>query len=350
MSNGDVHTQHSHAHGATKDEPRVILDMRDVTVQFRVRDGVVHAVEDLTLSVNAGEVVAIVGESGSGKSVAMLAAMQLLRGKAVRVTGDIRFKGRTLAHLSASEVQTLRGNELSIVFQNAMTALTPVRTIGWQLAEAIRVHRRMERQALREACVDLLRRVGLPDPSTRLDDYPHQFSGGMRQRVMIAMALANDPDLIIADEPTTALDVTVQAQILRLLKRLNVDMGAAVMVVTHDMGVVAEIADRVVVMYGGRVMEAGPVVEVLEAPRHPYTEALLAAIPRLDRPRIDRLAAIPGQPSDGLHRTLGCAFHPRCAHVRDACKAGAPEMVTLESGRQHSCLRSAEIFDPRVAP
>ena len=285
-----------------------------------------------------GEVVAVVGESGSGKSVAMLALLGLLEGTSAEVAGKAIFDGVDLLRLSRSGMRKVRGARIAIAFQDAMSALNPVRSIGWQIAETVRFHQGLSRRDARAKTVELLRQVRVPDPESRVDAYPHQLSGGMRQRVMIAIALANRPDLIIADEPTTALDVTVQAEILELLRDINRETGTAIVLITHDMGVVSEIAEQVVVMYAGRVMEAGTVEDVMDDARHPYARALLRAVPRLDLPRMRRLNAIPGQPASALARPSGCPFHPRCALGVDACRSGDPALVEIAPGHAHACI------------
>lgn len=299
------------------DEP--LLDVRDLRVRFRTRTGTVTAVDGLSLSVAPGEILGVVGESGSGKSVSMLAVLRLLTSRNVTVSGEVRFRGRDLLALPDKEMRSIRGREIAMVFQDPMTALTPVYTVGWQIAEQIRAHERVSRKAAHARAVELLSDVGIPDAASRVNAYPHEFSGGMRQRAVIAMALACGPALLVADEPTTALDVTIQAQILDLMRELN-ERGSAVVLITHDMGVVSEIADRVLVMYGGRVAEEGPRRSVFHAPRHPYTWGLLDSVPRVGGPRLRRLPTIAGMPVAPDDLESGCAFAPRCPARHDRCE------------------------------
>jgi peptide/nickel transport system ATP-binding protein len=289
-----------------------LLDVRDLRVSFRTEDGLVRAVDGVSFTLQAGQVLGIVGESGSGKSVSMMALMRLIRDPNAVLEGEVIYKGRDLMKISQREMRRVRGSEMAMIFQDPMTSLNPVYRIGWQIAEQIREHEHVSASAARARAVDLLRAVGIPRPETRVHDYPHQFSGGMRQRVMIAMALSCNPDLLIADEPTTALDVTIQAQILQLIRRLGEDFGSAVVLITHDMGVVAEIADRVIVMYAGQVVEQGRTDDLFYDAQHPYTWGL-------DRPRPRRLTAIRGLPPSLIHLPAGCAFRPRCPHAFAAC-------------------------------
>ncbi|MFF0013706.1 ABC transporter ATP-binding protein [Streptomyces sp. NPDC005374] len=299
------------------DEP--LLDVRDLTVRFRTRQGMVTAVDGLSLSVAPGEVLGVVGESGSGKSVSMLAVLRLLTNPNVTVSGEVRFRGRDLLTLPDQEMRAVRGREIAMVFQDPMTALTPVYTVGWQIAEAIRAHEHVSRKEARARAVQLLSDVGIPDAASRVNAYPHEFSGGMRQRAVIAMALSCSPSLLIADEPTTALDVTVQAQILDLMRELNAG-GSAMVLITHDMGVVSQIADRVLVMYGGRVAEEGPRRAVFHGPRHPYTWGLLDSVPRVGGARLRRLPTIAGMPVSPGAVPDGCAFAPRCRLRHERCE------------------------------
>jgi oligopeptide/dipeptide ABC transporter ATP-binding protein len=313
-----------------------ILELAGLTVQFRTDEGVVHAVESLDFSIEPGETVGIVGESGSGKSVSMLATMGLLpRGASVR--GSAKFDGTELVG-NPTASRMLRGGRLAMIFQDPLTALNPVMRIGTQIAEAIRAHRSVSaRDAQREA-VDLLERVGIPEPAARARQYPHEFSGGMRQRVMIAMAIANRPDVLIADEPTTALDVTVQAQIIDVLRDVQSETGSALAFITHDLGVVASIADRVQVMYAGRAVEGGTVEQVLTDPRHPYTHGLLRSTPMIDLSRPNaRLQPIVGSPPSLLDPPSGCAFHPRCPHAQRPCVTDVPEHRMLGRTRWAAC-------------
>ena len=309
--------------------PDPFLDVRDLTVRFRTRRGTVTAVDGLSFTVASGEVLGIVGESGSGKSVSMLSLMRLIRDPNAAVTGQAYLRGRDLAArdlLALPELQMrgLRGREIAMIFQDPMTSLTPVYTVGWQIAEQIRAHEKVTRKDALDRAASLLAEVGIPDPSRRLHQYPHEFSGGMRQRVMIAMALSCNPALLIADEPTTALDVTTQAQILDLLRRLQEAHGSSVVLITHDMGVVSEIADRVLVMYAGRAAEQGPKSAVFRRPRHPYTWGLLSSVPSTRGGRVRRLTTIPGSPPSPLAIAEGCPFGPRCRLRHEACAAPPP--------------------------
>ncbi|MEU0426070.1 ABC transporter ATP-binding protein [Streptomyces canus] len=298
--------------------PEPLLDVRDLRVSFRTRQGLVTAVDSLSFSVAPGEVLGVVGESGSGKSVSMLAVLRLLTSPNVTVSGEVRFRGRDLLALPDKEMRAMRGREIAMVFQDPMTALTPVYTVGWQIAEAIRAHEQVSRKEAHARAVRLLSDVGIPDAASRVNAYPHEFSGGMRQRAVIAMALSCSPSLLIADEPTTALDVTVQAQILDLMRELNAG-GSAMVLITHDMGVVSQIADRVLVMYGGRAAEEGPRRAVFHGPRHPYTWGLLDSVPRVGGPRLRRLPTIAGVPVAPGRVPEGCAFAPRCRLRHDLC-------------------------------
>ena len=328
---------------------KTLLDLKDLRVTFETDAGPLRAVDGLGLTVHESEMVAIVGESGSGKSVAMLALLGLLGETTASVSGQAVFDGVDLLALSTEAMRRIRGARIAIAFQDAMSALNPVHSVGWQIAETVRYHQKLSRRDARAKAIDLLRQVRVPDPASRIDAYPHQLSGGLRQRVMIAIALANRPDLIIADEPTTALDVTVQAEILELLKVINRDTGTAIVLITHDMGVVSDIAEQVVVMYAGRVMETGSVDQVMDDARHPYSRALLRAVPRLDLPRRHRLDAIPGQPASALARPSGCPFHPRCAHAIEACRAGDPALIEIAPGHAHACILLPESLPAVVA-
>ncbi len=296
-----------------------LLSIEDLHVSFRTRLGVVHAVDGLSLTVGNQEVLGIVGESGSGKSVAMYSILGLVRHRNATVEGRVVFAGRQLLGLPDKQLRDVRGREIGMVFQDPMTALTPVFTVGWQIAEQVRTHTGATRRQARARAVELLGEVGIPDPARRVENYPHEFSGGMRQRVVIAMALSCNPKLLIADEPTTALDVTTQAQILDLMRRLQASHGSSIVLITHDMGVISELADRVVVMYAGRPVEVGPKREVIRSPQHPYTWGLLGAVPRVAGRR-HRLATIPGTPGSPFVQREGCAFAPRCAHRVEACQ------------------------------
>jgi len=313
------------------------LEIRDLHVSFRTENGLVRAVDGLSLTVENDDVVGIVGESGSGKTVSMMAVMRLIRDPNAIITGEVLLRGRNLMSLPQGEMRAVRGAEIAMIFQDPMTALTPVYTVGWQIAEQLRAHRKMTRQEARRRSIELLAEVGIPNPDRRVDEYPHEFSGGMRQRVMIAMALSCNPALLIADEPTTALDVTIQAQILELMKRLRRDHGSSILIITHDMGVVSDLAERVVVMYAGGVVEEGPKRAVFREPQHPYTWGLLDSIPRVGRTRGRRLTVIPGQPPSLLAPPPGCRFAPRCAYRFPKCDERPALVAKVESGHADAC-------------
>ncbi len=296
-----------------------MLSVRDLCVSFRTEQGVLRAIDHVSFDVEAGEILGVVGESGSGKTVSLLAVMGLINDPNATVTGSIRFKGRELVGLKPSDLRKLRGRDMAMIFQDPMTALTPVYTIGTQIAEQITTHQNISKRAALDRAVQLLAEVNIPKPEEAISRYPHQLSGGMRQRAVIAMALSNNPSLLIADEPTTALDVTVQAQILDLVRKLQREHKSSVVFITHDMGVIAEIADHVMVMYAGRIAERANKAEIFRRPLHPYTRALLDSIPPLRGPRPPRLRAIPGAPPSLLHRTEACAFAPRCAKKIEIC-------------------------------
>ena len=318
-----------------------VLEVSDLEVSFPSESGRVHAVRGLNYQVAAGEVLGIVGESGSGKSVSSLAVMGLLPRNAT-ASGSVRFRGRELLSLSDRELRTVRGRRIAMVFQDALAALNPMMTVGAQLAEAVSVHDpSVSRAALRERAVDLLDLVGIPDARTRAGQYPHELSGGMRQRVMIATGIANEPDVLIADEPTTALDVTVQAQVLDVLARVQERTRSAILLITHDLGVVAGLADRVLVLYCGRKMEEAPVEPLFYQPAHPYTRGLLAALPRIDR-STRRLAQIAGQLPSPNERPPGCPFQNRCPHADERC-AESPPPVAVGEGHTAACVRAHEI-------
>jgi oligopeptide/dipeptide ABC transporter ATP-binding protein len=320
-----------------------LLEVRDLKVSFRTEDGIVHAVDGISFSVSEGEVVGIVGESGSGKSVTMMSVMRLITDPNVIYQGDIIYKGRNLMALSRDAMRKVRGEEISMIFQDPMTSLNPVYTIGWQIEEQLNEHYELGKGQARRRATELLAQVGIPRPEQRIDDYPHQFSGGMRQRVMIALALSCNPDLLIADEPTTALDVTIQAQILELIKNLKRDFGSAVALITHDLGVVADIADRILVMYAGRIVEEGTKDQIFYDPQHPYTWGLLGSIARLDRPKARRLTAIAGQPPSLINRPRGCSFRPRCPQAFDRCRVEDPHLTSkVGEGHLDACHLSVE--------
>jgi oligopeptide/dipeptide ABC transporter ATP-binding protein len=309
-----------------------LLDVRNLQTQFATRGGVVRAVDDVSWDVKQGETVALVGESGCGKSVSALSIMRLVSEPAGRIIGgEVIFRGRNLLTLSEEEMRHVRGREIAMIFQEPMTSLNPVLTIGRQLTEGLEIHLGRTPQQARARAGELLAMVGIPDPERRLPQYPHQFSGGMRQRMMIAMALACEPALILADEPTTALDVTIQAQILELMKDLSRRLGVAMLMITHNLGVVARYADRVNVMYAGKIIERGTAREIYGNPRHPYTLGLLRSVPRLDEPRKSRLAPIEGQPPDLTRLPPGCSFTPRCAFRVDRCSVEVPPLRPIES-------------------
>jgi peptide/nickel transport system ATP-binding protein len=306
-----------------------LLEVTDLKTYFRTDDGIVKAVDGVTFSVDKGETLGIVGESGSGKSVTCLTIMGLNNRQNARSDGLALWKGQEdLLTASPRRLRELRGNEIAMIFQDPMTSLNPVHKIGDQLAEAMRLHEDVSKSQARRRALDLLKAVGIPRPERRIDDYPHQFSGGMRQRVMIAMALINNPDLLIADEPTTALDVTTQAQIISLIERLQQEFGSAVIMITHDLGVVAEIADDVVVMYAAEVAEHAAVDEIFKRPHHPYTWGLMGSLPRLDAD-VERLVQIQGQPPSLLRPPSGCRFHPRCPYVMPICREKDPELTEV---------------------
>jgi oligopeptide/dipeptide ABC transporter ATP-binding protein len=311
-----------------------LLEVRDLRTSFRTDDGVVQAVDGVSFTVERGRTLGLVGESGCGKSVTCLTIMGLNNRRNASSSGQAVFKGEDLLQLGPRRLRAIRGNEIAMIFQDPMTSLNPVHSVGKQLVEAVLLHRDVTKRAARLRALELLQAVGIPRAERRLDDYPHQFSGGMRQRVMIAMALINEPDLLIADEPTTALDVTTQAQILELMASLQRDLDTAILMITHDLGVVAEIADEVVVMYAGRVAEAGGVDEIFARPHHPYTWGLLGSLPRLDAD-VDRLVQIRGQPPSLLRPPAGCRFHPRCPYVLDVCGRIAPALLPVSGGARH---------------
>ncbi len=321
-----------------------LLEVSDLRTHFSTDDGEFPAVDGVSFSVDSGRTLAIVGESGCGKSVTSLSIMGLVQSPPGRVRGSIRFEGRELVGAPARELQDLRGNGMAMIFQEPMSSLNPAYTIGDQIVEGLLRHRKISRAQASEQAVNALRKVRIPAPEQRFHDYPHKLSGGMRQRAMIAMALACEPRLLIADEPTTALDVTIQAQILELMRTLQSETGTAVILITHDLGVVAEVADDVVVMYAGRVVERAPVRELFEQPQHPYTVGLLGSIPRLDVERT-RLAAIEGQVPNALRRPAGCKFADRCPFVIAKCRAEDPPLLEVGPQHQSACWRAP--LDPQ---
>ena len=311
-----------------------LLEVRDLRTSFRTDDGIVKAVDGVTFSVERGKTLGIVGESGCGKSVTCLTIMGLNNPRNSTSGGEALFNGANLLEMSSRQLRTLRGNDIAMIFQDPMTSLNPVHSIGKQLVEAVMLHRDVTKKDARLRALELLKAVGIPRAERRIDDYPHQFSGGMRQRVMIAMALINEPDLLIADEPTTALDVTTQAQILKLMTTLQEEFETAIIMITHDLGVVAEIADDVVVMYAGKVAEEGTVDEIFTRPHHPYTWGLLGSLPRIDAD-VERLVQIQGQPPSLLNPPKGCRFHPRCPYVMDVCKSAQPPLLPVSNEPHH---------------
>ncbi len=330
----------SAASPVTKD---ALLEVTDLNVRFPTEDGIVHAVRGVNYTLRSGEVLAVVGESGSGKSVTSLAVMGLLPASA-DITGSVRFRGTELLGMADKSFSSIRGKGVAMIFQDPMTSLDPVYKIGFQITETLRAHDdSMSKKAARERGIELLNLVGIPNPSDRVDQYPHEFSGGMRQRVVIAIAMANQPDVIIADEPTTALDVTVQAQILEVLNTAMAETGAAMVLITHDLGVVAGVADRVLVMYAGRPVEMGSVDEIYYRPRMPYTLGLLGSMPRLDAVDHQRLTPIKGSPPSLVNMPPGCPFGPRCPLHIDECDVIEPPLVEVEGGHLAACIRSEEL-------
>ena len=315
----------------------MLLSVKNLSTEFPVKKGIVRAVEDVSFDVDQGEILAIVGESGSGKSVTSLSIMGLLAEPGHVAGGSLEVEGKDLATLSEKQYRELRGNDMAMIFQEPMTSLNPVYRVGNQIVEAIRTHEKVSKAEAKDRAVDLLRKVGIPSPEARINDYPHQMSGGMRQRVMIAMALACNPKLLIADEPTTALDVTIQAQILDLLRRLRDDTGMAVLLITHDLGVVSETADRVVVMYCGQVVEEAEVRTLFDHPMHPYTLGLLKSIPRLEDDDSKRLYMIKGMVPNPLEMPPGCHFSDRCDSCMDICRTKVPELVDVD-GHKVRCF------------
>ena len=327
-----------------------LLEIRDLHTEFRTGVGVVRAVDGVSLSVDPGETVAIVGESGSGKSVSAMSILRLIPDPPGRITrGEILFAGRDLMGLDEAAMRQIRGGDIGMVFQEPMTSLNPVLTIGRQLTEGLEQHRGMPRDVAHRRAIELLSLVGIADPARRLKQYPHQLSGGMRQRVMIAIALACEPKLIIADEPTTALDVTIQAQILELMKQLTKQFNVALIIITHNLGVVARYANRVNVMYAGRIVESGTAHAIYHDPRHPYTIALLRSVPRLDRPRQMRLDPVDGQPPDLTRLDGGCAFRPRCRYATDACAEARPALAAVgEAGHLAACFHAHDVASETI--
>ena len=315
-----------------------LLEIKHLNVVFSNGGRDVEAISDLSFALGRRETLGIVGESGSGKSVTSLAVMRLLPKATARVKGEILFEGQDLLQLPEREMQQVRGNKIAMIFQEPMTSLNPIHPVGRQIAESVLLHSRATKKEAMARALQLLELCGIPDPEQRLREYPHQLSGGMRQRVMIAIALACDPELLIADEPTTALDVTIQAQILQLMKDIKKDRDMSIIMITHDLGIVYDFCDRVVVVYCGEVVESAPVKELFEDPLHPYTEGLIGALPRLGRPA-ERLEAIEGMVPDAGEMPQGCRFHPRCKYATDRCRAEHPPLTDLPDGRQVRCFR-----------
>ena len=325
-----------------------LLEVKNLQTHFPTRAGLVRAVDGVSFYIDRGELLGLVGESGCGKSITALSIMRLIAPPGRIVGGEISFDGRNLLKLSDSEMRAIRGNDIAMIFQDPMTSLNPVFTVGEQIAEALRLHRKLSRKAARAGAIEAMREVSIPDPARRIDDYPHQLSGGMRQRVMIAMALACDPKLLIADEPTTALDVTIQAQILELLNELRKNRELAILLITHDLGVVAEVADRVAVMYTGRIVEESPVEELFARPRHPYTEGLLRSVPKLSSAtaaKAERLETIEGTVPSPTDLPPGCHFAPRCPYRMPRCTAEEIPLYDLEGGVRVRCV----LFDLAAA-
>jgi oligopeptide/dipeptide ABC transporter ATP-binding protein len=319
--------------------PEPVLSIRNLVVEFRTEDGVVHAVDDISYDVFPGETLGIVGESGSGKSVSTMSILGLIPQPPGRIaSGTAMFKGKDLLKMKKRELRRVRGDEVAMVFQDPMTSLNPVLKVGYQLGEAIKTHYpKQPKDKVKERVIDLLRLVGVPNPDSRYDNYPHEFSGGMRQRAMIAMSIANSPSLLIADEPTTALDVTIQAQVLEVLKRVQAETHAATILITHDLGIVAELCERVLVMYAGKIVEHGDVHTIFQNPRHPYTIGLMDSLPKLTEDE-EWLRPIPGQPPSLINRPPGCAFHPRCflSQGRLPCREEVPPLRPIDGGTDHA--------------
>ncbi len=331
---------------------RHLLQISGLKTHFFTPDGVAKAVDGVSLILDEGETLCVVGESGCGKTVTALSILRLIPDPPGKiVAGEIRFRGRDLLTLPEKEIRGVRGNEISMIFQEPMTSLNPVFTVGYQIVEAIALHQGLGKRAAWDQAVKMLDKVGIPDPAQRAGEYPHQLSGGMRQRAMIAMALSCNPKILIADEPTTALDVTIQAQILELMNRLQEDFGTAIIMITHDLGVVAEVADRVAVMYAGVVVEEGSAAQIFAAPKHPYTQGLLESIPRIDSGRGDRLKEIPGVVPSLYRVPVGCKFGPRCPHVADRCHEKEPTLFPISDGHQARCwLEDPADPIPRKSP
>ncbi|MEV6295842.1 ABC transporter ATP-binding protein [Streptomyces sp. NPDC051896] len=346
------------AGSAPSDADDAFLSVRDLRIHFNTDDGLVKSVDGVSFDVRRGKTLGIVGESGSGKSVTSLGVMGLHRAANARVSGEVWLDGQELIGADPDEVRRMRGRKMAMIFQDPLSAMHPYYTVGAQIIEAYRVHHKVSKKVAKQRAIEMLDRVGIPEPAKRIDGYPHEFSGGMRQRAMIAMALVNNPELLIADEPTTALDVTVQAQILDLIRDLQKEFGSAVIMITHDLGVVAEMADDLLVMYGGRCVERGPAEEVFSAPRHPYTWGLLGSMPRLDREQTDRLIPVKGSPPSLINVPSGCAFNPRCPYADipkdNVTRTVRPELTEVGSGHWAACHMTQEqrerIWTEEIAP
>ena len=343
---------------APTDAADAFLSVRDLRIHFETDDGLVKSVDGVSFDVKRGQTLGIVGESGSGKSVTSLGVMGLHRSANAKVSGEVWLDGQELIAADADDVRRLRGRKMAMIFQDPLSAMHPFYSVGQQIIEAYRVHHNVNKKVARQRAIEMLDRVGIPEPAKRVDGYPHEFSGGMRQRAMIAMALVNNPELLIADEPTTALDVTVQAQILDLIRDLQKEFGSAVIMITHDLGVVAEMADELLVMYGGRCVERGPADSVFSEPRHPYTWGLLGSMPRLDREETDRLIPIKGSPPSLINVPSGCAFNPRCPYADipkdDITRTVRPELAEVGTRHWAACHMSQEqrerIWTEEIAP
>ncbi len=330
-----------------KDLNAAILDVANLKTVFKTRDGDVHAVNNVSFYLKPGELLGIVGESGSGKSVTMMSLLKLLPMPPAEIQdGEIEFDGRDIRNISDDDLRQIRGGEIGFIFQDPMTSLNPVFTVGFQIVEPLRVHMGLSKKAAKKRAAELLELVGIPDATARLKDYPHQFSGGMRQRVMIAIALACDPKVLIADEPTTALDVTIQAQIIELIKELRQKLGMAIIWITHDLGVIAEIADRVAVMYAGQIVEHAEVKELFANPQHPYTRALLETLPKMGEARADRLPSIDGQPPNLDHAPVHCEFAPRCKHAFERCLQENPQRRDVSAAHDVACFWDTDAGGP----
>lgn len=320
-----------------------LLEVRDLRTYFYTDDGVVKAVDGVEFEVKAGETIGIVGESGCGKSITAMSILRLIQSPPGKiVSGEILFEGEDLTKVSEKRIREIRGNSISMIFQEPMTSLNPVFTAGYQIEEILKLHQNLDEKEAREKAIEMIRMVGIPNPERIADEYPHQLSGGMRQRIMIAMALACRPKMLIADEPTTALDVTIQAQILDLMNELKEKLNTSIMLITHDLGVIAEMADHVIVMYSGKVVEDAPTIELFENPKHPYTIGLMSSIPSLAKEG-QRLETIPGVVPNPLYLPKGCYFHPRCKYATKKCREIQPELVEIAPGHKSACLRAQEV-------